>query len=325
METSTFSSSSPTPYNVQSDMVYSGSNQSSSGSSHTPYHNNIINLDRSRTPHQSPMNPHPQHHQSHHHHNNNDCGECNRTGPNCSPSCCSASNCNNSNCNSSSNNNNNNDNGGNYGPAVHDCSQCQPHHHNAHHQHEQMIQPEKLYKCDVCGKGLSRRDHLKLHMRIHSGERPYKCDICAYTFYRKDHLLRHQRRNNCKMKATNVSSPPPSGQVMSLPHHHLHNASSSSTSSNHHHRQHHHGTGDSRCSREDNPASHPRQPYHPNHTNLSHPHQDQLVVPSFISSLSSPHTSTATAPTPSLMSSSERGTSNTTSSNTSGQQLSSSG
>lgn len=47
------------------------------------------------------------------------------------------------------------------------------------------------FTCDICGKTLSRRDHLKLHKTIHTGVRPYRCETCGCTFSRNHHLMRH--------------------------------------------------------------------------------------------------------------------------------------
>ncbi|XP_014780704.1 gastrula zinc finger protein xLCGF3.1 [Octopus bimaculoides] len=47
------------------------------------------------------------------------------------------------------------------------------------------------FTCDICGKMLSRRDHLKLHKTIHTGVRPYRCETCGCTFSRNHHLMRH--------------------------------------------------------------------------------------------------------------------------------------
>ncbi|XP_052828547.1 zinc finger protein 239 [Octopus bimaculoides] len=55
------------------------------------------------------------------------------------------------------------------------------------------ISNKKLYSCDICNKTLTRRDHLKVHKRIHTGERPFKCPTCGFAFARNDHLVRHIR------------------------------------------------------------------------------------------------------------------------------------
>ncbi|GAB1604242.1 zinc finger protein 471-like [Argonauta hians] len=47
------------------------------------------------------------------------------------------------------------------------------------------------FTCDICGKTLSRRDHLKLHKTIHTGARPYRCETCGCAFSRNHHLVRH--------------------------------------------------------------------------------------------------------------------------------------
>ncbi|XP_011502107.1 PREDICTED: zinc finger protein 415-like isoform X2 [Ceratosolen solmsi marchali] len=38
------------------------------------------------------------------------------------------------------------------------------------------------HACEICGKRLSSKDHLKKHWRVHSGERPYVCQECGQAF-----------------------------------------------------------------------------------------------------------------------------------------------
>lgn len=70
----------------------------------------------------------------------------------------------------------------------------QDHHHQqsqGYHHSQQQSEAPKPFTCDICGKTLSRRDHLKLHTTIHTGLRPYRCDTCGVTFSRNHHLVRH--------------------------------------------------------------------------------------------------------------------------------------
>lgn len=55
----------------------------------------------------------------------------------------------------------------------------------------QQQQTTKSFTCNICGKTLSRRDHLKLHTTIHTGIRPYRCMTCGVSFSRNHHLVRH--------------------------------------------------------------------------------------------------------------------------------------
>ncbi|KAI9347587.1 hypothetical protein BDR26DRAFT_46516 [Obelidium mucronatum] len=55
--------------------------------------------------------------------------------------------------------------------------------------------PSNRFPCTLCGKGFSRKHHLKSHLITHSKEYPHVCLIenCASQFRRRQDLLRHQR------------------------------------------------------------------------------------------------------------------------------------
>ncbi|KAK2509474.1 LOW QUALITY PROTEIN: hypothetical protein MC885_005900, partial [Smutsia gigantea] len=51
---------------------------------------------------------------------------------------------------------------------------------------------EKPYKCGDCWKSFSRKQHLQVHRRTHTGEKPYTCE-CGKSFSRNANLAVHQR------------------------------------------------------------------------------------------------------------------------------------
>ncbi len=58
--------------------------------------------------------------------------------------------------------------------------------------HMRVHTGEKLSKCSHCDKRFSQSEDLKTHERIHTGEKPFTCDQCGKTFLRASDLKKHQ-------------------------------------------------------------------------------------------------------------------------------------
>ncbi|XP_067635454.1 uncharacterized protein [Eurosta solidaginis] len=54
---------------------------------------------------------------------------------------------------------------------------------------------EKPHKCDFCEWRFRQINHLRRHMRSHTGEKPYKCKYCERAFASKSEVMQHLRRH----------------------------------------------------------------------------------------------------------------------------------
>lgn len=52
-----------------------------------------------------------------------------------------------------------------------------------------------FFRCEICGKSFTRKEHFTNHIMWHTGETPHRCDFCSKTFTRKEHLLNHVRQH----------------------------------------------------------------------------------------------------------------------------------
>lgn len=77
----------------------------------------------------------------------------------------------------------------------HQCSVCQKRFTRKQHLdlHRRVHSGEKPFSCTVCNRTFALKGTLEVHMRTHTGERPYCCPICKKTFTQTSALNSHRR------------------------------------------------------------------------------------------------------------------------------------
>nr|XP_033465098.1 zinc finger protein 25-like [Epinephelus lanceolatus] len=56
-----------------------------------------------------------------------------------------------------------------------------------------LIVCEKRFSCSECGKRFGRSEHLKIHMRSHTGEKPFSCSECGKRFGHSGNMKKHMK------------------------------------------------------------------------------------------------------------------------------------
>ena len=57
--------------------------------------------------------------------------------------------------------------------------------------HFLVVELQKRFSCDVCGRAFLRKSSIQVHKRIHTGVKPYQCNECSKAFREKKNLIFH--------------------------------------------------------------------------------------------------------------------------------------
>ena len=53
------------------------------------------------------------------------------------------------------------------------------------------------FACPFCPKLMKKKDHMREHIRTHTGEKPFACTMCNYKCAVKCSLVSHIAKNHC--------------------------------------------------------------------------------------------------------------------------------
>ncbi|AMD22464.1 HHL306Wp [Eremothecium sinecaudum] len=60
----------------------------------------------------------------------------------------------------------------------------------------------KLFKCNVCDSGFTKKSHLERHLHTHSSEKPFNCSVCGKGVTTRQQLKRHEITHTKSFKCT---------------------------------------------------------------------------------------------------------------------------
>ncbi|XP_055301583.1 zinc finger protein 501-like isoform X2 [Sitodiplosis mosellana] len=70
---------------------------------------------------------------------------------------------------------------------------------NAKASKKAAVKRQKKHMCHLCNFTASRKSHLTIHIRVHTGERPFVCEVCAKSFKAKSNLDRHGKTHGLRL------------------------------------------------------------------------------------------------------------------------------